>query len=410
MSRRERTVDVLVVGAGPAGLGAGAELAASGAGRVEILERDVDAGGIPRHCHHDGFPGRTGRSAATGPEYAERAVTAAERAGAVLRTGVTVTGWAGPLTVDTTGPAGLERVTARAVVLATGARERPRSARLVPGSRPQGVFTAGELQQSVHRYGQNVGSRAVVVGDDPVGHAAAATLHTAGADVVAMVTDGNPGPVTALLRPRYRFPLLDRTTVTALVGRPRLQGVTVRHQDGRTTTLHCDTVVLTGDYLPDHELARRADLVLDPGTRGPAHDAAFRTSRPGVFAVGNLLHAIEPAPVAAAEGRAVAVAALRHLADGAQAPDPVALEVDAPLLWVAPNRTGPAGARPLGDRFALRTARRLELPVLAVVQGGRELDRQRLLLPAVPGRSFHLGARWLERIDPYGPAVRITTL
>lgn len=58
MTRRERTVDVLIVGGGPAGLGAGAELAASGAGRVEILEREQTAGGIPRHCHHGGFGGR----------------------------------------------------------------------------------------------------------------------------------------------------------------------------------------------------------------------------------------------------------------------------------------------------------------------------------------------------------------
>ncbi|MFE8008836.1 NAD(P)/FAD-dependent oxidoreductase [Streptomyces sp. NPDC057418] len=403
--RTERSVDVLIVGAGPAGLAAAAELAAAGAGRVEILEREQEAGGIPRHCHHGGFGGRFTRGGTSGPAYARQSVAAAVRAGAHLRTGVGVTGWAGPLSVETTGPAGLERITARAVVLATGARERPRSARLVPGTRPPGVYTTGELQQAVHRYGQRIGTRAVVVGNEPVAHAAVATLRAAGVRTVAMVTDQPAAPV----RVRQRVPLLTGATVTGIEGRTRLTGVTLRRTDGRTTTLRCDTVVLTGDFVPDHELARRAGIVLDPGTRGPAHDAAYRTSRPGVFAAGNLLHAVERAGVAAQEGRAVAVSVLHRLSGTDEpAAEGRPLVVDAPLRWIAPNVTGPDGTtRPAGDRFVLRTARRLTLPLLVVSQGGRELHRQWLLLPAVPGRPFHLTAGWLDRIDPDGPAVRV---
>ncbi|MFJ9682750.1 NAD(P)/FAD-dependent oxidoreductase [Streptomyces sp. NPDC101194] len=407
MIRRERTVDVLVVGGGPAGLGAGAELAASVAGRVEILEREQTAGGIPRHCLHGGFGGRTARGGLTGPAYARECVAAAERAGAVLRTGVTVTGWAGPLTVDTTAPTGLERITARAVVLATGARERPRSARLVPGTRPPGVYTTGELQQAVHLHRQRIGTRAVVIGDEPVSRAAADTLRVAGLDVVAMVTDRPPSGPLAPTRLRDRTPLLTHATVTGLTGRERLTGVALRHHDGRTTTLRCDTVVFTADWIPDHELARRGAVTLDPGTRGPAHDASYRTTGTGVFAVGNLLHGVERAGVASAEGRAAAVPVLRHLAGDAWPSDRPSLAVDAPLQWIAPNLVGPGGDIPLRGRFTLRTARRPASPLLVVRQGGRELHRQRLLLPAVPGRPFHLRADWLDRVDPHGPTVRI---
>ncbi|MEU1471732.1 FAD-dependent oxidoreductase [Streptomyces sp. NPDC005761] len=407
MTRRERTVDVLVVGAGPAGLGAAAELAASGVRRVEVLEREQTAGGVPRHCHHTGFgPSRT-KGATSGPEYARRCTAAAMGAGAMLRTGITVTGWAGPRTLDATGPSGLERITAHAVVLATGARERPRSARLVPGTRPAGVYTTGELQQAVHLHHQHIGTRAVIIGDEPVSLAAAGTLRAAGVEVLARVTD-RPPALPAALGARHGVPLLTRTTVTALTGRTRLTGVALRHQDGRTTTLACDTVVFTGDWIPDHELARRGGLPLDPGTRGPAHDAAYRTHTPGVFAAGNLLHAVESAGTAAAEGRALAVPVRRHLTTGAWPAGRPALAVAAPLDWIAPNLLGPGADRPLGDRFILRTVRPLTAPLLVVRQDGLELYRRRLPRTVRPGRPFHLSADWLGRADPHGGTVRVS--
>ena len=85
-------------------------------------------------------------------------------AGAVLETEAMVTGWAGDRTMQVTSPRGVRTVTADAVILATGARERPRSARLVPGDRPDGVYTTGQLQNLVHVHRADVGTRAVIVG------------------------------------------------------------------------------------------------------------------------------------------------------------------------------------------------------------------------------------------------------
>ncbi|MEU6313284.1 FAD-dependent oxidoreductase [Streptomyces sp. NPDC047014] len=395
--RVDRAVDVLVVGAGPAGLALAARLA--GTARVEVLEREEEAGGVPRHCPRGGFGARA--LPLEGPEYARRSVCAAVAAGAVLRTGVTATGWAGPLALEVTGPAGLERITARAVVLATGARERPRSARLVPGSRPAGVLTTGELQQSVHLYGQDVGRRAVVVGGEPVTRHAVRTLLRAGTEVAAVVTERPDGFAVP------GIPVLTRTSVVELRGRGRLSGVAVRHGDGRTDLLDCDAVVFTGDWIPDHELARRGGIPLDPGTRGPAVDACFRTAVPGVFAVGNALRGIERARTAAAEGTAAADPVRAHLAGG---PWPAAgppLVLRSPLVWATPNRltwhrpAGPAPRRPL----LLRAAGTLRSPVVTVSQDGRVLWRRRFPGRVPPYRSVRLPEDWAAGVDPAGGAV-----
>ncbi|MET7685439.1 FAD-dependent oxidoreductase [Streptomyces sp. NPDC005423] len=405
MSPRE--VDVLVVGAGPAGLAVAAALAAAGVGRVEVLEREREAGGVPRHCHHGGFG--TWSRPLTGPRYARRAVDAAERAGAVVRTGVTVLDWAGPLALDTVGPRGRETVGAAVVVLATGVRERPRAARLVPGTRPAGVYTTGELQQAVHLHGQRIGHRAVVVGAEDVSYAAAGTVRAAGAEVVALVTElprARTAPARALnARLRHGIPLLTDATVTELLGHGRLSAVRVRHRDGRTAELPCDTVVFTGDFVPDHELARRGGLALDPGTRGPAVDGALRTVRPGVFAVGSLPHPSGSAATASREGAYGAAAVLETLAGAAWPRSTVPLLVDPPLRWIAPNRIAPADDRP----YALRTSALPRRPVLRLTQDGRLLHHE-TLRGAVPHRALTLTARWTHRVDPRGGPVRVSVV
>ncbi|MFJ3903894.1 FAD-dependent oxidoreductase [Streptomyces sp. NPDC090025] len=395
-----RTVDVLVIGGGPAGLAAAARLAAAGAGRVEVLEREPLAGGVPRHCGRGGFGGLTG------PGYARRAVRAAVRAGAVLRTGVGATGWAGPGTVEVTAPTGPERITARAVVLATGARERPRSARLVPGSRPAGVYSTGELQQSVELFGlrrERIGRRAVVVGSDPVARSAVLTLRRAGVPVVAVVADRPSGP-------RLPGPVLRGATVLELVGRGRLSGVVVRGADGRTGLLRCDTVVFTGDWLPDHELARGGGVSLARDTRGPEVDREFRTSVPGVFAVGNLLRGVEPAVAAAAEGRAVAPAVLARLAGAPWPGHGPALHPAGALAWLTPGRLDPPGHRHGSGAppvLLLRPSERLLGPVLTVRQGDRLLHERRLPALLAPHRSLRHPAWWAARVDPAGGAVEV---
>jgi thioredoxin reductase len=404
------TVDVAVIGGGPAGLAAATQCRRAGAEPVVVLDREPEPGGIPRHAQHQGFGLRDLHRILSGPDYAARIADRAAVSGADLRTESQVTGWTEDGALLVTAPSGRSAINARAVILATGCRERPRSAGLVPGSRPQGVMTTGMLQQLVYLRGESPGRRGLIVGAEHVSFSAMLTLAHGGAQAVAMATEGPSHETFAAFRAgaamRFRTPLLTRTQVSAIRGRRRVETVELRHLDtGEVHEVQCDLVVFTADWIPDHELAVLAGIDLDPLTRGPAVDPGLRTSRPGVFAAGNLLHGAETADVAALEGRHVASAVVRHLGGEAWPASRVAIECSPPLGWIAPNAaTGPPPVTPSRDRFLLRCRERLSSPHVEIVQDGRRLWSGRLRRLG-PGRSTRLPADWMSEVDPDRGAV-----
>ncbi len=404
---------VVIVGGGPAGLAAAIEIRRRGVDAVLVLERELHAGGIPRHAQHQGFGIRDLHRAMSGPRYAERYALAAAEAGAAILTETMVTDWApgGPL--ELTGPRGRRTVEPMAVVLATGCRERPRSARLVPGTRPQGVITTGTLQQLVYLQGRRVGERALVVGAEHVSFSAVATLAHGGARTVALVTELPRHQSLALapagVRIRYGAKVWTRTRVSAIHGRPWVEAVDLTDLDtGAVRQVDCDTVVFTADWIPDQELAVMAGIELDPGTLGPAVDPSLRTSRPSVFAAGNILHGAEPADVAALGGRHAAAATARFLAGYADWPaSRLPIVCHSPLHWISPNALSPGCGPPPRARFALRAGKLLSRPLIEISQGGRTLWSRRLRR-LVPGRSAGLPTEWVDRVAPEAGAVEVS--
>lgn len=407
------TADVAVIGGGPAGLTAAAALADGGDVKVVVLEREAAAGGIPRHSAHLGYGIRDMKRFSSGPSYARRLVDEATSAGADIRTRTMVTGWSGDGGLDITSPHGRQRVDARAVILATGARERPRSARLIPGDRGTGVYTTGRLQNLVHVQHLRVGRRAVVVGAELVSYSAVLTLKHVGCDTALMTTTHRSPESYAVFNVVGRSPLLGvdvatRTRVARIIGKPALEAVELEHVDtGARRIVECDTLVLTGDWIPDHELARTAGLDMDPGTLGPLVDTALRTSRSGVFAVGNLLHPVDTADVAALDGRHVAGPVRAYLRGEVAPAEGVRLHVEAPLRWVSPGILRGEDGPPARNRLLLWTDTLVRLPKVVAWQGGRVVGRTTLPWPASPGRVFRVPSSILDGIDPRGGPVTV---
>ncbi len=454
------TFDVVVIGGGPAGLAAATALRQQGAGRVAVLEREREAGGTPRHSDHTGFGLRDLHRVMSGPRYASTLVARARQWGVDILCATTVTGWepgeapeagsashtcgavdatpdtataahlsaasgaageAAPVAAADAGGAahgnhrltiasadGPSELTATAVVLATGCRERPRAARLVAGDRPgRGVLTTGALQQLAMKEmtAAQVGRRAVVVGAEHVSFSAVMTLAHAGCRTVALVTEHRSHQTFPVVRAaaalRWRVPVHTGSRVVSLVGgHGVVEAVEIVDMGtGRARRIDCDTVVFSGDWIPDHELARVGGLTIDPGSGGPLADQGGHTSREGVFAVGNLVHPAEAADVCSLAGRASAPAVVAYLRGGAWPTVTVPIVCDSPLLWVAPGAVTLGLGPPPRHRLVGRVGHLVRSARLVVEQDGHPLDRQSLGR-LVPTRPVEIDAGWLAGVDP----------
>jgi NADPH-dependent 2,4-dienoyl-CoA reductase/sulfur reductase-like enzyme len=273
-------------------------------GDGEVLSR----GYAPLDLDHSG-PGDSECAAEDLWQSIVIAIKQALAAGAQISTSSTAPTWISDYEIEVTAPGGLEVIRARAIILATGARERARAARAVPGKRPAGIYTTGSLQQSTYLQNLRIGTSAVIVGAEHVSFSAVMTLAHAGVKTVAMITDKphheTVGIVHWALAFWYRFKLMTRTEIVEVLGDKHITGVRIR-RNGVEKVIACDTIVFTGDWIPENELVRRGGFAIDSTYKSPIVNANAQIAGTSIYAVGNLVLPIKAADKCAIDARVIA--------------------------------------------------------------------------------------------------------
>lgn len=340
--------DVVIIGAGPAGLAAAVELGKNGVKDLVVIEREPFAGGILNQCIHDGFGVIKFKEVLTGPEYAQRYIEKAEKLNIEILTGSTVINMSRDKEITLLSPKGLVIYKAKAVVLAMGCRERTRGAIGIPGTRPAGVFTAGVAQHFVNLKNIMVGKRIVILGSGDIGLIMARRLTLEGSEVIAVVekmpySNGLARNVTQCLED-YNIPLLLSHTVINMEGKERLKSVTITKVDdkgepisGTHKKIDCDTLILSVGLIPENELSKDAGIELDEVTQGAVVDENLQTSIEGVFACGNVLQVHDLVDHVSNEAEKVARSVVNYLAEGLENSGKVTVKAGNGIRYVIPH-------------------------------------------------------------------------
>lgn len=266
MDRRQ----LVIVGGGPAGMAAALAAHAHGLRDILILERDQYLGGILNQCIHTGFGITYFNEVLTGPEYADRFI---KRLAAFPDIEVSLQSLVVRLTPDKTitylTPGRLQEVSAQAVIIATGCRERTREMIHIPGSRPAGIFSAGLAQKLINLEGLLPGNEVVVVGSGDIGLIMARRFILEGATVKAVVEvqPQSRGLVRNVVQciEDFAIPLYLQHGITCVCGKDRVEAVQVAQVDehlreipGTQFELRCDTLLVSVGLIPERELCEMA--------------------------------------------------------------------------------------------------------------------------------------------------------
>lgn len=391
------TADVVIVGGGPSGVAAALELRRLGVERVVILEREAKVGGATRHCSHSPFGMREFGRVYLGAAYGRRLAVEVEQSGIDVRTGHTVVNLADDATLTVTSAAGVETIRARRVLVATGAREAPRSARLIGGDRPIGVVTTGTLQSYVAFHKLMPFRRPLIVGSELVSLSALLTCLSHGARPVAMI-EPEPHPLARVpfsWFPRLvGIPLQTGTQLVDIRGRSRVEAAIIRCGEVETE-LACDGILLSGRFTPETGLLTQSALGGVRGAAGPAVDQDGRMENPLYFAAGNVLRPIETGGWAYREGRAIGASIARDLVAGPASGSPVPVRFDPPVKLVVPglirrNDNQPGAMEYFQLRFTHRVRGELSLEIdgRAVSKQRREWLPERRVLVSLPKEAY----------------------
>ena len=290
--------DVVVIGGGPAGMSCALSASQNGS-KVVLVERDGCLGGILNQCIHNGFGLHYFNEELTGPEFAHRFRKMVEKDKNITVLTNTLVTKIYDKKVDVVGKIGVDTISAKAVVLAMGCRERTAGNIDLCGTRPMGILTAGTVQKMVNIEGKMVGKDVVILGSGDIGLIMARRLTLEGAKVHAVLeinktSSGLRRNIMQCLED-FNIPLYFSTTIFEVVGNDHVEGVWYGQVDenfkpieSTKKFLKCDTVVLSVGLVPEMNTAKFVPI--SRTTHGAIVNEFYQTEKEWLFSCGNILH------------------------------------------------------------------------------------------------------------------------
>ncbi|MDY5440930.1 MAG: NAD(P)/FAD-dependent oxidoreductase [Candidatus Enteromonas sp.] len=351
-----KTVDLLIVGGGSAGLSAAVSAYDAGVRDILVLEREAVLGGILNQCVHNGFGLHEFKEELSGPEFLTRFVRQAKERNIRCELLASVVKITPSKVVTYVSPRGAEEIQAKAIIMASGCLERSAGAIGIPGERPAGIITAGQAQLYLNEYGYLVGRRVFILGSGDIGLIMARRMTLEGAHVLGVAeimpySNGLNRNIQQCLKD-FDIPLYLSHTVTNCFGHRRLEGIEISQVDERLSPIpgteknfDVDTLLLSVGLIPNNGLLNKMGAKKS-GTRGSEVDDFLQTTIPGVFSCGNVLHVHDLVDYVVEEGRVAGKNAAKYLENELSFGPVIETKAGRGIGYVVPGRIHVEGEEP----------------------------------------------------------------
>lgn len=319
-----RTIDLVIIGGGSAGMAAAIQARKDGIKDILILEKDNALGGILNQCIHNGFGLTEFKEELTGPEYLTRFANQVKELGIEYKLNAMVTDITpGKKITYSSLEDGLVEIQAKSIVIATGCYERGAGAIQIPGDRCAGIITAGTAQKYLNIHGYLCGKRIVILGSGDIGLIMARRLTLEGAKVICVseimpYSNGLNRNIAQCLND-YDIPLYLSRSVSKVIGKDRVEKVILSAVDekmqfipGTEMEIECDTLILSVGLIPYVSLLSYIGCPMS-STKGAVVNEHMETMIDGIFTCGNCLHVHDVVDFVTDEGRLAGHSAAMYL-------------------------------------------------------------------------------------------------
>jgi thioredoxin reductase len=269
-----RDVDLVVIGAGPAGLAAAISAKKNGIQDLVLVERNGWLGGILTQCIHDGFGLELFKEQLTGPEYAQRYIDEVKKLSIPFMLNSMVLEVTPKKKLFVASPEGLFCFNAKAIILAMGCLPRNIQQCLIDYAIP--LFLSHTVTE-IH--GQN---RVESVTVSPV--------------------DENLKPI-----------------------------------EGKEKRISCDTLLLSTGLIPENDLSKNCGVELSSVTGGAVVDDTLETSVQGIFACGNVLHVHDVVDFVTLEAERAGKSAAEYILGNSRKVKRISVEAGKEIRYVLPQ-------------------------------------------------------------------------
>ncbi|HEY5524612.1 MAG TPA: FAD-dependent oxidoreductase [Clostridium sp.] len=290
--------DLIVIGGGIAGMTATLSALDNGIKNILILEREELIGGVLNQCIHNGFGEKLLKVRLTGPEYVSFIEDRIKEHSIDIKLNATVLSISKDKIITYVSPSdGVTKVKGKAIILATGCRERYTGNIAIPTNSFTGIYTIGNAHRIITREGYMPGKAPVLVANSKWGLIVARRLIIEGAKIKSLLLDENENftfnEENENIIKGFDIPIIRNSRVIEVFGNERIEGVKISTGGkGNVTSISCDSLILSVGYFPEVEMIKELNIEMNPNTKAPKIED-YETSLEGIFACGNLIYGIK---------------------------------------------------------------------------------------------------------------------